>query len=114
MDVFKIKGHQGYIYLSLEEVFGFPNETSHFGGYDVRGVFEVRSCYYFAKGELWFSTGEVFSFYNQLKDAYKSISGEASFINSEANAEIKIVFNAKRGHVVISGYFKEQAHWKMN
>ncbi|MDH6371724.1 hypothetical protein M2444_003523 [Paenibacillus sp. PastF-3] len=107
---FVVRGKQGcYVNITLDEVFGYPNATSHFGGYDVRGTAELKSGNYYVKGELWFSTGQTYEFYNQLARCYTDLMGIATFCNSEANLKIDINFN-NRGQVVIEGYFKEFAH----
>ena len=44
--------------IELNEVYGFPNETSYLGGYDVKGKIDIKSGNYFVKdAEIWFSTG---------------------------------------------------------
>lgn len=41
---FVIRGKKGcFILIAIEEAFDFPNITSHFGGYDVRGTAEIKS-----------------------------------------------------------------------
>lgn len=48
---FVIRGKKGcFILITIEEVFDFPNITSHFGGYDVRGTAEIKSGNYYLKG----------------------------------------------------------------
>ncbi|MBO9131060.1 hypothetical protein [Bacillus sp. 165] len=37
MKEFIIAGKHGFIRIELNEVYGFPNETSYLGGYDVKG-----------------------------------------------------------------------------
>ncbi|WP_047155482.1 WapI family immunity protein [Aneurinibacillus tyrosinisolvens] len=109
MEGFILKGEQGYLQLHLDEVYGFPEQTSHFGGYDAEGTLEIKSNNYFVRGKLWFTTGEVCSFYEQLGRAYDLFSGEATFSSSEVNLEFKITFDS-RGHAVFKGYFKELHH----
>jgi hypothetical protein len=70
---------------------------------------EVKSGNYYVKGELWFSTGETYEFYNQLAQCWTDLKGVASFCTSEANLKLEVTFN-NRGQVVIEGYFKEFAH----
>lgn len=110
MNEFVVRGKQGcFIRIALDEVFGFPNLTSHFGGYDVKGTAEIKSGNYYVKGELWFSTGEIYEFYNQLVRCWTDLTGVATFWTSEANLKLEVKFN-NHGQVVIEGYFKEFAN----
>jgi hypothetical protein len=109
MEQFNLKGDNGYIVISIDEIHGYPTTTSHFGGYDAKGTIEVKSGNYKVTGELWFTTGEVYSFYRQLLDCYKSLQGTATFSNYEVNLIIVVAF-ANRGQVIITGNYKEQAH----
>lgn len=62
MNVFTIKGTQGYIRMELQNASGFPHETSHFGGYDAKGIVEIKSGNYHVLGEIWFTTEEWLRF----------------------------------------------------
>jgi hypothetical protein len=107
---FVVRGKEGsFIQIALDEAFDFPNMTSHFGGYDARGIVEIKSGNYYIKGELWFSTGEIYEFYNRLVRCFTDLQGVATFCTSEANLKLEVKFN-NRGQVVIEGYFKEFAH----
>lgn len=109
MNEFVVRGKQGcFIRITLDEVFGFPKMTSHFGGYDAKGAAEIKSGNYYVKGEVWFSTGETYEFYNQLVQCWTDLDGVATFCTSEANLKLEVKFN-NRGQVVIEGYFKEFA-----
>lgn len=106
---FVVRGNQGcFIRITIDDVYGFPNTTSHFGGYDAKGIAEIKSGNYYVKGELWFSTGEIYEFYNQLVRCWTDLEGVATFWTSETNLKLEVKFN-NRGHVVIVGYFKEFA-----
>ena len=107
MNEFVLRSNQEFIRIELIEVFGFPKDTSHYGGYDANGIVEIKSGNYYVEGEMWFATGEVFDFYNQLKRCYSELKGEAIFWSSEANLKIGIKFNSL-GKIIIQGYFKEQ------
>ncbi len=107
MNEFVVRSNQGFIRIKLIEVFGFPKDTSHYGGYDAKGIVEIKSGNYYVEGEMWFATGEAFDFYNQLKRCYSELKGEAIFWSSEANLKIDVKFNSL-GKIIIQGYFKEQ------
>ncbi len=113
MDSFKIKGSNGFIAITFKEVYDFPDRTSVLGGYEVRGNIEIQcgsKGWYSANGELYFSTGQVYTFYNQLNQAYENLSGEVIFINEyDKTLEVKIEFDDK-GRVLITGQYQEFAH----
>lgn len=106
---FVIKGKEGFIQIGLNEVFGFPDMTSNFGGYDVQGRIEMKSGNYYVDGELCFTTGEIYEFHEQLSRCYRELSGVATFWTSEANLKIKVIFN-KLGQITIEGFFREKSH----
>jgi hypothetical protein len=47
---FILIGKKGcFVQITIEEVFDFPNMTSHFGGYDARGTVEIKSGNYYVR-----------------------------------------------------------------
>lgn len=107
MNDFIVRGKQGcFLRITLNDVIGFPETTSHFGGYDVKGIVDIKSGSYYVKGELWFTTGETYEFFNQLDRCYSDLQGVAVFCSSEANLKFEVKF-INLGQVVIEGYFKE-------
>jgi len=107
---FKIAGKQGFIQIELEEVYGFPNETSYLGGYDVKGKIAIKSGNYYVKdAEIWFSTGQVYRFFIELQKCYNELKGSVTFSESENNLQIELKFN-RFGQINIQGYFQEVAH----
>lgn len=110
MNEFIIAGKQGFILIELNEVHGFPNETSYLGGYDVKGKVEIKSGNYYVKdAELWFSTGQVYQFFIQLQECYNTLKGLATFSESEKNLRIDLSF-IRLGQINIQGQFQEVAH----
>lgn len=110
MNEFKIAGKQGFIHIELSKVYGYPNETSYLGGYDVKGKIEIKSGNYFVKdAEIWFSTGQVYQFFIQLQKCYNKLKGSVTFSESENNLKIELNFN-RCGQIDIQGYFQEVAH----
>jgi hypothetical protein len=109
MDEFKISAGADWVRISFDEVYGFPNLTSNFGGYDVRGVVTIRCGAYHVRGALWFSTGEVWEFYSALKKAYDDLAGEARFGSSEGNLNFTIRFTP-RGHWTLEGNYQAEHH----
>ncbi len=109
MNGFTVKGNQGFIRIESQNISGFPEDTSHFGGYDAVGIVEIKSGNYYVLGELWFTTGDIYKFYKQLDKCYRELKGMATFWNYETSLKLEVVFN-QMGQVVLQGYFKEKAH----
>ncbi|MUT67739.1 hypothetical protein GOM71_17590 [Paenibacillus sp. NEAU-GSW1] len=105
-----IRGKRGSFFrVTFDEIIGFPNETSIWGGYDVNGTVEIKSGNYYVKGELWFSTGEIYEFHQQLIRCWSELNGSASFRPSADRClELIVVFN-NRGQVILEGTYTEFA-----
>lgn len=106
MEGFIIKGDNGFLKIEFFEVFGFPNETCHFGGYDTKSIVEINSGSFKVKSGVYCSTGEIFEFYEQLLKTNEQLKGSAYLRNYEhnLNAEVKYDIN---GRVTIFGSFRE-------
>lgn len=107
MEEFTLRADEDWVRIGLEEVYHFPEHTSHFGGYDVRGVVAIACRAYHVRGPLWFSTGEVWQFYIQLQKAYDELAGEARFRSSEGNLDFTLRFTS-RGHWTLEGVYQER------
>ncbi|HSZ34977.1 MAG TPA: hypothetical protein VK772_16790 [Puia sp.] len=97
--------NNGQFTLKIQSVFGFPDRTCYWGGYDTLSYVEVQTENYLAKGEIYISTGQIFEFFDQLHKCYKSLSGSAKLVSYEKNLELNIVFD-QLGHVKIAGYLR--------
>lgn len=106
-DEFLLKAENGFVRIALKDIFGYPNETCHWGGYDSKSTIEIVCSNYNVLGELFISTGEVYTFYQSLLKCYESLSGEAYLRSYESNLELKLEFD-NLGHVLISGTFQEK------
>jgi hypothetical protein len=106
VDGFEIRTGEDFVHIWLEEVFGFPDKTSHFGGYEARGKVDIHCGRYRVCGSLLFSTGEVWQFYTELLKVYNDLTGQAQFRSSEGNLELMIRFRA-RGHLNLEGTYQE-------
>ncbi|MDQ0202291.1 WapI family immunity protein [Neobacillus ginsengisoli] len=107
MNEFEIAGKEGFIRIQLNNVYGFPNETSYYGGYDVKGKIEIKSGNYYVKdAELWFSTGQLYQFFIQLQKCYTDLKGCVTFSESENHLKLDLNFN-QYGQINIRGYFQE-------
>ncbi len=106
---FAIKGSDGSIVVSILEVYGFPNETCHWGGYDTKSAIEIKAANYRISGQLYIATGEIFNFYKQLKDCQRTLKGKATLTSYEGNLSVEFNFD-EQGHVQINGNFQEYQH----
>ena len=104
---FLLRAENGQIYLKIDEVFGFPMETCHWGGYDTRSSIEINSSNYSVRGTVYISTGELYQFYTELSECYKTLNGKARLHSYENNLEVVASFDGF-GHVDLSGFFKER------
>ncbi len=104
-----IKGEDGQIILTIQEVFGYPEKTCHWGGYETKSIISIKCSNYSVTGELYISTGEIYNFYQQLINCYETLKGEATLKSFEGNLELKMIFDGL-GHAEIQGYFQEYLH----
>ncbi|AEA43023.1 WapI family immunity protein [Fluviicola taffensis] len=104
---FTIQGEADYIKFTYNEVFGFPNETCHWGGYDSQVTLEIKSRNFRVIERFYTSTGELYEFAQRLKIANENIHGVVTFISYEGNLEFTMSYD-KLGHVRIKGVFSEQ------
>jgi hypothetical protein len=107
MLAFSLNGYGEYIRITIDEVFGYPDETSHDGGYGARGRIEISSGGYKVDSQLYFTTGELYLFKESLNNCYKNFSGIAKLNNSEHELELSAQFS-KTGKVQINGFFQER------
>ena len=105
MVAFKMTGIGEYIELTIEEVWGFPKETSYGGGYGAKGILSIRAGQYSVIDNHYFTTGELYKFLTELKACYEKLNGTAILRNTEKELELKCEFD-KFGHVIITGNFQ--------
>ena len=106
MESFEIKGDNGFLKIEIKEVFGFPNRTSHFGGYECRADIHIKIPSYQVEGNFYTSTGEIFKFYNELEKCQIVLKGKAEYSTMENNLEMIIKYN-DLGRTEISGRFQQ-------
>jgi hypothetical protein len=107
MEEFTVRTAEGTLQVTVEEVYGFPDRTSHFGGYDVRGVVTIHlGPYHVDQGCLWFSTGEVWQFYTDLQKAYDDLTGSARFCSSDG--QLQFALRLIRGGGTLEGKYQEK------
>lgn len=106
MDEFIVGGKTGFVRISVSEVYDYPDRLSPFGGYDVKGYIEIKSGNYHVLGGLWFTTAEVYEFFEALQRNMDTLSGEALFETYESNLELSVIFKSL-GHIRIKGRYIE-------
>ncbi|SMC35962.1 hypothetical protein SAMN02745168_0448 [Papillibacter cinnamivorans DSM 12816] len=108
MLAFKLEGNDCYIELTIEEVWGYPNETSYGGGYGAKGQLTIKAGEYSVDNAThYFTTGELYRFMQELQQCYNKLEGEIYLDNTEHELDLKCTFNRK-GHVVINGRFQSR------
>ena len=109
MESLTIKGeNNNFIEIIYSEIFGFPLETSHFGGYDVSAKIKIESEGFSVNSTFYTSTGEIFSFFQKIKDCNKLLFGTAKFISYEDNLELNLIYD-NLGHVEINGKYRNNS-----
>lgn len=103
---FRFESIPDLIELTIDEVFGYPNETSYGGGYGAKGRLTINAAEYAVnEATHYFTTGELYRFLLQLEQCYKSLTGTAKLENTERELELECRFN-KTGHVSFVGSFQ--------
>ncbi len=109
MSEFKIAGNKDFILVKLVEVLGFPDRTTHWGGYDAIADIEMSVGNLSANSKFYLSTGNIFTFYEELKECYEKLSGKAIFESYEKNLNFEVIFELT-GKIRIAGNFIENHH----
>ncbi|RNI27878.1 hypothetical protein EFA69_17445 [Rufibacter immobilis] len=105
MEEFSMIGENGnYLKVKFQEVYGFPESTCHWGGYELRAAVDMKSGSFTANSTFWTSTGELYEFYKKLEACNEEVKGSADFANYEDNLKFTINYN-NLGQVNITGNF---------
>ena len=110
MEEFTIYAGADFIKIKMANVYGFPENTCHWGGYDVQAGIEIKSENFHVKSSFWISTAEIYDFTQELKLCYNTLNGSANLISYEGNLKLVGEFDGI-GHVNFKGYFSEQNEW---
>jgi hypothetical protein len=110
-DTFDISGDGNFIKITFDEVFGFPESTCHWGGYDVHSNLEIKSGDIHVKSSLYMATGDVYRFTQELKKCNDILSGSAAFDTCEGNFQFSAKYD-NTGHVAIEGEFETYGPFK--
>lgn len=106
---FEIQGRGGEsVKLEIVEVFGYPDQPSFRGGYDIRCDLEILAGAYSVRTDLYYSsTGALYDFYVALQKCYDKLNGKAIYnvYCAENDLDMEIVFDMGRVH--ITGRYRE-------
>lgn len=107
---FDLRGtNNEFISIEILEIFGFPNETSFRGGYDIRCRLKIKSGIYSLKTDNYFSsTAALINFYNDINKIFQLLDGKCSYnvYLPENDLSFTVSFN-KQGHVSVSGRYRD-------
>ncbi len=107
MTEIEVKGENGYLKIQIQRMFGFPESTSPFGGYDTESVIVIKSSNYYIKGSIWITTGDLYNFYKELKNCQEMVKGQANLSSYEDNLRSTITYD-EFGHAILKGKFTEK------
>ncbi|MET4105972.1 hypothetical protein [Hymenobacter sp. UYP22] len=106
MEEFTISGRDSCLTIRLVEVYGFPDNTSHWGGYDTRAAIHVKVGGFSVDSTLWTSTGELFELYQQFRICNESVKGTVRFESYEHQLNFTAHYTPA-GQILIEGVFSE-------
>jgi len=108
MQKFGLKGDNGFVVIEIIEVYGFPDDTTHLGGYDCRCSINLENEGFKVNDEFYSSTGQMYELMLSLKKLYKDLSGKIIFSNTyEDNLMLEISMDSSYGRISIKGeYFR--------
>ena len=106
VDEFFLSAESGYIHLKINEVFGYPETTCFSGGYNTRSSIEIVSSNFKVNDIVYISTGELYEFYSQLNECYRTNEGTAKLNSSENDLNIDVVFDGL-GYADICGFLQD-------
>ena len=111
MKAFCLNGNNGKIKLTIDEVFGFPDNTSMEGGYDFIGHLDIYvGCYEVHCVKFCSSTGVLYRLLAGLQLIYQTLEGTAEYRHLYENDFQFIVKMTHFGHANITGSFHEFPH----
>ena len=106
---FEINGRGGErVKLDIVEVFGYPDEPSFRGGYDIRCSLEITAGAYTVRTDSYYSaTGALAEFYTALKNCYDRLNGQALYNVYCAENDLELTVAFDMGKVYVHGSYRE-------
>ncbi|RYY36555.1 MAG: hypothetical protein EOP46_06015 [Sphingobacteriaceae bacterium] len=108
MEEFEIKGDKASLKVEIQNVYGYPNETSHFGGYDARLSVKIDIDGFKVIGDMYSSTGQLYELYLQLSECNFILKRSVHFENYEINLEFDTVYDIN-GKINVKGKFSKNS-----
>ncbi|MBR6771618.1 MAG: hypothetical protein IKM28_10410 [Lachnospiraceae bacterium] len=110
MNIFCLNGYNGEkLSLELNEVIGFPNNTSIEGGYDIICTLVIDSgCYHIEFDRLYSATGTLYRFSKELDACYTVLFGSAEYHSLYENGLVFNVEMTSGGLAIVTGTFQER------
>jgi len=111
MKAFCLNGNNEKIELTINKVFGFPEQTSYEGGYDFKGDLDIIIGSYevHCKNNFYSSTGMLYRLLLSLTDCYNSLEGTATYKHLYEDDFKFSLTMTNYGHAVVEGAFQERA-----
>ncbi len=106
MQEFIFKGGENFLKIEIIEVYGFPEQTSHFGGYDIRCDVKIYVDGFSVSSQFYTTTGEIFDLFKKLKECNEKLAGKIDFANYEDELKFSMSYDTL-GHVFITGKFEK-------
>jgi hypothetical protein len=100
---FEIKGDQNFIRFSIKDDFGFPNVSTHYsGGYELIILVKIKSGDFQASKTVYSSSGELYTFFNKLKECHSALRGGVNYKNHEGDLDVYLGYEIN-GRISVSG-----------
>ena len=107
---FTLPGESGnFLRITFAQVYGFPESTCAWGGYEVRATAEIKSDGFAVAATLWTSTGELSKLFQQLRRCQAAVAGVAQYESYEHQLSFNISYQAM-GQVIIGGRFSDNCN----
>lgn len=116
MYLFCLNGYNGErLSMEFNEIFGFPDNISYDGGYDMVCTLKIDAgCFHVESENLYSATGALYRFCDELKVCYDKLHGTAEYrMLLEDDLSFKIAMT-NGGRAFVKGTFQERRHDQNN
>lgn len=109
LKAFEINDGKGnFIKLAINEIYGYPNEPSFRGGYDINCDLTIKSGLYCVETDRYLSTtGALYNFYSGLNKAYKDLNGSVKYEVYTPENDLTFTVTFESGNVKITGKYQD-------